>query len=149
MSANGSTDSSRPGDDGFEYQGTFYRWHVSSIGKDLMLIDRFSGLPVAEFFALVEDDFDRGRAPILLTLLATSIRAEHPDWSVERIARTVMELDLGDVHFIDSDEEEDPVPPTSAGEEQTPTGGDSPSPSRLLSSAPAPATSETSSATPG
>jgi hypothetical protein len=96
-----------PPDDGFEYGGTFYRWHVSDMGKDLMLIDRFSGLPITEFFDVVDDEHERTRGPILLTLIATSIRNGHPDWSVERIARLVLGLSLSDVAFVNGDLEED------------------------------------------
>src|SRR4029077_8420590 len=92
--------------DGFEYDGTFYNWHVSDMGKDLMLIDRFCGLPLHEFFELVDDGFDRGRAPILLTLIATSLRFGHPDWSVERIVRTVQNLSLSEVIILEPDDEE-------------------------------------------
>lgn len=134
-------------DDGFEYGGTFYRWHISDIGKDLMLIDHFSRLPLHEFFELVDDGVDRGRAPILLTLIATSIRAGHPDWSVERIVRVVQELELSEVVFISPEEEAEPeLPPASEGER--PTGGSSSSPSRSTSSEPGEETSETFSAIP-
>lgn len=102
-------------EDGFELEGKFYRWAVTDTGKDLMLIDRFTGMPVAEFFDQIEDNFDRGRAPILLALMATSIRGKHPDWSVERIVRTVQAASLGEVVFIDSDTEEQPVPPAEGG----------------------------------
>lgn len=136
--------------DGFEYGGTFYPWHVSDMGKDLMLIDRFSNMPLHEFFEAVDDGFDRGRAPILLTLIATSIRFGRPDWSVERIVRTVQDLSLSDVEFINPDEEEaEPeLPPASEGETTGPTGASSPSPSRSTSSGPAEETSATSRATP-
>lgn len=104
-------------DDGFEYDGQFYRWHVTDSGKDLMLIDRFTGMPVADFFETIEDEFDRGRAPILLALIATSMRNGHPDWSVQRLVRRVENLNLSEVTFIDSDAEEQPVPPAEAGPE--------------------------------
>jgi hypothetical protein len=137
--------------DGFEYDGTFYSWKVSDMGKDLMLIDRFSGLPLHEFFEVVDDNFDRGRAPILLTLIATSIRAGHPDWSVERIIRTVQNLSLSGVTFLEPDDEEAAVelPPASEGETTGPTGPGSPSPLRSLPSEPDTGTYATSSATPG
>lgn len=133
---------------GFEYDGEFYRWSISTIGKDLMLIERFARMPLPEFYELVDDGFDLGRPSLLLTMVATSIRAGHPDWTVERIARTVEGLNLGDVHMIDGDEEapENPLPETAAA---APTGANSVSPLRSASSAPAPATSATSSATPG
>jgi hypothetical protein len=135
-------------EDGFEYDGTFYRWHVSDMGKDLMLIDRFSNMPLHEFFEVVDDGFDRGRAPILLTLIATSIRFGQPDWSVERIVRTVQNLSLGDIVFIDGDEEAAPeLPPASEGETVS-TGNGSSSPSKSTSSEPAEETYETFSATP-
>lgn len=113
---------------GFEYQGTFYRWHVSDTGKDLMLIDRFAGLPVLDFFDLLDDEEERGRGPILLTLIATSIRFAHPGWSVPRIARMVENLSLSDVEFVGEDEEEaEPLPPQSQKPSEPPA--DEPSPS--------------------
>jgi hypothetical protein len=154
------TENSKPPDDGFELptgkelpDGTkermFYRWHVSDGGKDLMLIDRFTGMPIQEFFETIEDSFDRGRAPILLALMATSIRNRHQDWSVERIVRTVQNVNLSDVEFIDADVEESAVPPPP--QEET-TGSSSSSESKPLSSDPEdspvhPVTSETSPVT--
>lgn len=141
-----AADENGRGGDGFEFKGEFFRWNVSAIGKDLMLIDKFSGLPVADFFEIVEDDFDRGRAPIMLTLIATSIRAGHPDWTVERIVRTVMDLSLDEVTFLTGDVEEPKGPPASEGEE--PTGESSPSPSKSPASEVETATFKTSNATP-
>lgn len=143
------TDNSKPADDGFELAGTFYRWAVSDGGKDLMLIDRFTGMPIQEFFETIEDSFDRGRGPILLALMATSIRNHHQDWSVERIVRTVQNLNLSDVEFIDADVEESAVPPPP--QEET-TGISSSSESKALSLDPeaspeVSATSETSPVT--
>ena len=116
-----------PPADGFELDGTFYRWHVSDIGKDLMLIDRFAGLPIQEFFDVVDDDHERGRGPIMLTLIATSIRNGHPDWSVERITRLVLGLSLSDVVFVNGDlEEQDPtLPPPGPPGPAPPANGDS------------------------
>lgn len=93
----------------------FFPWHLTDTGKDLMLIDRFTGMPVQEFFELIEDNFDRGRAPILLAMMATSVRAKHPDWTVERIVRLVQGVSLGDVEFIEGETEEQPVPPAGGG----------------------------------
>jgi len=145
MSSNGER-ADRRGDDGFEFHGEFFPWHVSDIGKDLMLIDRFSNMPVAEFFETVEDNFDRGRAPILLTLIATSIRAKHPEWSVERIVRTVMDLNLGEIEIIEDDTKEETLPPASEAEEES-TGVSSASELKLPSSETAQETSETFSET--
>jgi hypothetical protein len=136
----------RPGEGGFELHGEFYPWHVSDIGKDLMLIDRFSGLPVAEFFQVVEDDFERGRAPILLTLVATSIRYKHQDWTVERIVRMVMDTNLGELVFVGGDEEE--AKPELPPAEPVSTGAGSVSPSRSPRSETEPERSGTSNATP-
>jgi hypothetical protein len=120
------TDSRRT-EDGFEYEGRFYRWACSDLGKDLMLIDRISGMPVTEFFETIEDSFDRERAPVLLALIATSIRAGHPEWSVERIHRAVLNLSLSEIVFVDADAEElsQAVPPPLGGE--TPPSSDEPS----------------------
>lgn len=109
-------------EDGFEYKlpgddaATFFRWSVTDGGKDMLLIDRFTGMPVHEFFSTIEDQFDRGRAPILLALIATSIRAQFPEWTPERIVRVVQNLNLSDVEFIDADTEEaEAGPPVEAG----------------------------------
>jgi hypothetical protein len=139
--------------DGFEYQGEFYGWSVTDIGKDLMLIDRFSGLPIHEFFQLVDDDHERGRGPILLTLIATSIRAGHPDWTAERVIRTVMDLSLSEVTFLNADKPESQEglpdsPPAETAESNGSTGDASPSPSKSTSSDPPPERSGTFSATP-
>jgi hypothetical protein len=138
-------------EDGFEYQGEFYRWSVTDIAKDLMLIDRFAGLPIQEFFELVDDDHERGRGPILLTLIATSIRAGHPDWTVERVIRLVMDLNLGDVTFISGDEQEQAVgqvPPAGTAEGNGSTGEGSPSPPKSTPSEQAEEAYATSSVTP-
>lgn len=134
-------------EDGFEIEGEFYRWAVTDTGKDLMLIDRFTGMPVAEFFETIEDSFDRGRAPILLALMATSIRGRHPDWSLERIVRVVQGLALGDVTFVDSDAEEQLVPPAEGGLEP-PTSDESSNGSSSSSTPEETSPIETSYATP-
>lgn len=144
-------------ENGFEYRGRFYRWHVSDIGKDLMLIDRIAQMPVREFMELVVDAEESERTPVLLTLIATSLRCGHPDWSVDRIFRTVMNLSLGeDVSFVyaaseDEDEEVDEALPPSGS---TPTEPPSSEPgssrsngSSSPSTLPASTTSKTSSAT--
>lgn len=136
---------------GFEYDGRFYSWHVSDLGKDLMLIDRLTGLSITEFFAIVDDDEQEGfRGPVLLALVATSLRHGHPDWSVERIVRVVLALHLSEINFVstdDGDETQGVVPPplvTLDVERST-----SP-PSDFSSSSipPGSSNSETSSATP-
>jgi hypothetical protein len=119
--------------DGFEYRGEFYRFHVSDMGKDLMLIDRIAGMSVLDFFDIIDDDHERGRGPVLLTLIATSIRHKRPDWSVERIVRMVMELSLRDVTFLGGDSEEAVLPPPP---EQTRAPSDEPSRSTSNGSSP-------------
>jgi hypothetical protein len=143
-------------EDGFELNGAFYPWRFSDVGKDLMLIDRLTGLPMHEFFEVIQDPEQRGRGPIMLTLIATSIRHAHPDWSVERIYRLVCGLSMSDVVLVGVDQEERdeamrPPPerpsstPTLAGEDsRSPVNGSSPSSTRPESS-----TFETSSASRG
>lgn len=115
-------------DDGFEYQGVFYRWSVSDGAKDMLLIDRFTGLPIHEFFEQIEDGFDRSRAPIMLATIATSIRARYPEWSVERIARLVLGLSLSEVTFVGGDEDDEAAevaeegPPAAGGQPDPPAG---------------------------
>lgn len=141
----------RPSEDGFEYQGVFYRWAVSTGAKDLMLIDRFTGMPIDDFFEAVDDGFERGRAPMLFALIATSIRAKNPDWSVERIHRLVQAIELPDVEFVTADTEESELPPPSGGQPGPPNSEPSTSPSdesRLSATQAAPSGSETSAVTP-
>lgn len=150
----------KPVDDGFEIvlakaekpgepdNREFFPWHLSDVGKDLQLIDRFTAMPVQEFFELIEDNFDRGRAPILLAMMATSVRAKHPDWTVERIVRLIQGVSLGDVHFIDAETEEQQVPPAGGGETPPTTSEPSADASSSSSTLPASSPSETSSAIP-
>jgi hypothetical protein len=128
---------------GFEWKGRFYVWHLSDTGKDLMIIDAFTQMPVHEFFSLIEDSFDRGRGPVLLAMIGTSIRNGNPDWSVQRIVREVSALSMSeDITFIDLDEEgEEPDPTVVVA---LPEGSDlapvaSPEPSPTSSESPAPA----------
>lgn len=131
---------------GFELNGDFYPWSVSDNAKDLMLIDRFTGLPAYEFYEQIEDSFDRGRGPFLLAMIATSMRAKNPDWSVNRIERTVMAISMADVEFIGGDtEEEDARPPESSS---PPPSEDRPSRSSKKSSGPQEPQSETLPETP-
>lgn len=111
-------------EDGFEYkvpgdeEATFFRWALSDGGKDIMLIDRFTAMPIDEFFKVIDDSFDRSRGPVLLAMIATSIRAKFPDWTVERIVRTVQNLSLSHVEFIEA-EQETADPPTEDVETST------------------------------
>ena len=138
--------------DGFEYkipgedEATFFPWTVTDGGKDLMLIDHFTHLPIHEFFTLIDDEFDRSRAPILLAMMATSIRAKHPDWTPERIIRTVQNLKISDVTMVDA--EEDEAPRVDPPVEETSTGAKSPSASKSSATPPDSSPSETSSAIP-
>lgn len=143
--------------DGFEWKDRFYRWSVSDIGKDLMLIDRIAQMPASEFIDMMGEIGENERAPVLLGLIATSIRAGHPDWSVDRIYRVVMGLSLStDIEFIssgtgdqDDDDEEEVRPPVvaagppSAAPGRSTSNGFSPPSTQPVSS-----TSQTSSATP-
>lgn len=132
-------------DSGFEYAGLFYPWHVTTTGKDLLLIDRIAAIPPQEFFQLVEDEYDMSRAPVTLALIATSMRNRHPERSLERIIRAVMDMSLDDIEFVgDEDSSDDQADPTPAGAESGPSS----SPSDTSNGSQA-ATSKTSSATPG
>jgi hypothetical protein len=131
---------------GFELGGVFYPWNVTTRGMDLILIDRISGMTPQDFFALVEDNHDLTRAPVMLSLIATSIRNRHPDWSLERIIRAVMALDLDDVEIIGGDEDEAEADAESPPSEGDATGLSGSSPQ--TSNGSAVTTSETSPETP-
>jgi hypothetical protein len=105
---------------GFELDGRFYRWRAGDTGKDLLLIDRFAALPVNEFFEVVQDKAERARAPIFLALMATSIRAEHPTWTIDRIVRIVINTSLGDVVVMGEDDDDDEAEADGDGDD----GGD-------------------------
>lgn len=128
-------------DAGFEWQGVFYPWKLSDTGKDLLLIDRITNMPVDEFFEVVEDEGSVLRGSILLAMIATSLRAYHHTWSIERIYRSVMELSLSeDIEMFGMDEEE-VVVPLEAEVEVDPE----PSTSLVVVSSPSPTPEESTS----
>lgn len=142
---------------GFEWRGRFYPWHVSDVGKDLLLIDRIAEMPIGEFMEMVADIEETERAPVILGLIATSLRSAHPDWTVSKIERVVLAMSIReDVEFVyDDDEDEAAVRPPSVplpsepSSEHTPgEPGTSPSNVSSLPSIPAePLNSRTSSGT--
>jgi hypothetical protein len=132
---------------GFEYDGRFYPWSMTSLGKDLMLVDRFCGMSISEIQA-APDAFER--PSLMLAMIATSLRAGNPDWSVERLYQTVMNIDVETdiVHINTETEESDPLPETAA---EPPTSEPSRSPSNGSSppsTPPEPSSFETSFAAP-
>ena len=109
---------------GFDYRGRFYPWHVTDHGKDLLLIDTFARMPADEFFQLMDGGgLDTGAAPVLLALIATSLRNGNPSWSFEKLERTVMNTPLSDFEFVGDEEEDeqedDAGPPVQAGPSST------------------------------
>ncbi len=90
---------------GFEIGGEFYPWKINDTGKDFMLWDRFTGIPVDQMAEVLNDDEQRGRAPVIFSMVAMSVRAAHPDWSVERIVRLVMDTPLSEITMIEGDDE--------------------------------------------
>ena len=121
-------------EDGFEYQfpddeqATFFPWKVNVEGaKDMLIIDSFTQLPIDVFHEKLQDGFERRRGPFLLALIATSIAAKYPEWTVQRICRIVENLDFSKFKGIEADEEEsDALPPVETGE-QTSDSSSSPS----------------------
>jgi len=133
---------------GFEYEGRFYPWSMTSLGKDLMLVDRFCGISISEIQTLGDDALQR--PSLMLAMIATSLRAGNPDWSVERIYQTVMNInvDTDIVHINSETEEPNPLPETAegppiSGPSRSPSNGSSPP-----STPPEPSTFETSFAAP-
>jgi hypothetical protein len=138
--------------DGFEYKGRFYQWSVTDLGKDLMLIDRIAQMSPSAFMEMISDADENERTPVILALVATSLRLGHPDWSVDRIYRTVMGLSLGeDISFVSSGaaEEDEASPPAEAAGPPPSEAGRSPSNGSSPPSTPEEASSSaTSSAIP-
>ena len=106
----------KPGQSGFEFQNRFVELTSSDVGKDLMLIDRITGMGIDEFNTHLSDDDIRGS--VMLALIATSIRAAFPDWSVERIYREVTNMRIGELTFIGKDAGDDAVPPPSENDNE-------------------------------
>ncbi len=121
------------GNGGFEIDGAFYEWSVTDKVSDLRLIDLVtSGMPVPEFFQAVDDEHERQRGPIVSAMIATSIRAARPDWSVERIFRMVDGVSLGEVVFVEGESEAEEVPPPEGVEKPTVEPESTPIPSEGL-----------------
>jgi hypothetical protein len=98
-----------------EREAEFFPFAIGMSGaKDLKIIDRCTQMPLDEFAEAFEDPSQRGRGPIMLAMIGLSIRAKHPDWSVERVMMVVDELELPDVTFLGGEEQEangtDPLP---------------------------------------
>ena len=144
-------------EDGFEYllpdddQATFFPWKINLEGaKDMLIVDSFTQLPIDAFHEKLQDGFERRRGPFLLALIATSIAAKYPDWTVQRVCRLVENLDFSRFAGIDAGEDEtgDVVVPPETGE---PTSENSSSPSDGSSSSATPTegpTFDTSKLTP-
>lgn len=115
---------------GFEMGGEFFPWKISFGAKDLLLMDRFSGMPITDFYAMATDSFDVDRAPVKLTLIAMAIRAKYPQWTVERIVRKVNSIEnlVTDIVELDREDDGDTVP-TPGGQTGPPADDISPSPS--------------------
>jgi hypothetical protein len=132
---------------GFEYDGRFYEWRFGATGKDLMLIDRICGMSLSELYEAV--DQGRDRPSLMLAMIALSLRAGNPSWSVERLMHIVEEIDTEtDIKLMGL--EEPPGPPAETAAEP-PTSEPSRSPSNGSSPPSTPAdgsTSETSFAAP-
>lgn len=121
-------------EDGFEYklpgedQATFFPWKVNVEGaKDMLIIDSFTQLPIDVFHEKLQDGFERRRGPFLLALIATSIAAKFPDWTVQRVVRLVENLDFGEFVGIEAGGEEgaDAGPPDVTGERTSDTSSSS------------------------
>jgi len=100
--------------------GDVIEWNIGDGVKDLILIDKVTmGMPTAEFYGAIRDAEQRGRGPVLLGMLALSVRAAHPDWSLRVIEDMIMNMDFETLTYYDSNgkpitdeqEEEAPVDP--------------------------------------
>jgi hypothetical protein len=138
----------------------FFPFAIGMSGaKDLKIIDRCTQMPLDEFAEAFDDPSQRGRGPMMLAMIGLSIRAKHPDWSVERIMLLVDELELNEVTFLGSEEEEsngavplteEPKPEDDASSSGSPSdeSESSATPAETSAPEPSPSTSEGSSETP-
>jgi hypothetical protein len=101
--------------DGFTWEGEFYPFVVNGgHPKDIVLVERIARIPIFEYERLAASgDPALSSGSMLIALMATSIRAKHPDWNVEDVERFVFNVDLGSDSFdlVKSDEEAGAVPP--------------------------------------
>jgi len=114
-----------PQEDGFEYklpgdeQATFFKWNLNLESTPHMrLIDHFAGVPIHVFAENLDDDLEKQRIPVLLTVIATSIETKYPEWSFERVVRTVEKFDWAAYKAIEADED-DAGPPAESTTEST------------------------------
>ena len=118
-------------EDGFEYklpgddQATFFKWSLNLESTPHMrLIDHFAGVPLHVFAEHLDDDLEKQRIPVLLSVIATSIEAKFPDWSLERVIRTVEKFDWSRYTQIEGT---DASPPDESPTGQTSDDSTSPS----------------------
>lgn len=113
------TDNPEP-QDGFKWRGEFFPFVLNGAHpKDIVLVERITKIPIFEYERRAEAGDPALRSgSMLVALMATSIRAKHPDWDVERIERWTYDLDFtsDDFEMIESEgeEEETPLPPETA-----------------------------------
>jgi hypothetical protein len=141
-------------------EAEFFPFVVGMSGaKDLKIIDYCTmGMPLDEFASALEDPVARNRGTIMLAMMGTSIRAQHPDWTVERIAYLIDEIDLNDVEFLKGEEDSNgadpllqepkPAPDESSSGSQSEESESSATPTEPSVLEPTPSTSEPSSETP-
>lgn len=104
-------------DNGFELDGRYYPLRMRmGHPKDLLLMDRLSDGRAFEIAQAAEDDADdaeRYGITFTLCMIATSLRAGNPTWSVERIYDRVMSIEDLDteVVWIGGESEEQLLPP--------------------------------------
>jgi hypothetical protein len=143
-----------------EREAEFFPFAFGMSGaKDLKIIDRCTQMPLDEFAETMDDPSQRGRGVMMLAMIGLSIRAKHPDWSVERIMHLVDEIELNDVTFLGTEEEEsngtvplteEPKPESEASSSGSPSDESESSviPAETSVPEPSPSTSEDSSETP-
>ena len=102
-------------EDGFEYklpgdtEATFFKWNLNLESTPHMrLIDHFAGVPLNVFAEHLDDDLEKQRINVLLTVIATSIESKYPEWTLERVIRTVEKFDWASYTQIDGDADAGP-----------------------------------------
>ena len=116
-------------EDGFEYklpgenEATFFKWNLNLESTPHMrLIDHFAGVPIHVFAENLDDDLEKQRIPVLLSVIATSIESKYPEWTFERVVRTVEKFDWSSYKQIEGD---DALPPDESPAGSTTEGSTS------------------------
>ena len=118
-------------EDGFEYKlpgddkATFFKWSLNLESTPHMrLIDHFAGVPLDVFAENLDDDLQKRRIPVILSVIATSIETRFPDWTLERVIRVVEKFEWANYSEIEGTDARPPDKKPEQTSEDSTSGSD-------------------------